>query len=60
VQNITDPNDLKNVMKTHIDAVMGRYGSRLAHMDVVNEREWRPQGRLRIPLLAVLMTPLTA
>lgn len=26
-------------MKTHIDAVMGRYGPRLAHMDVVNERE---------------------
>lgn len=25
-------------MKTHIDAVMGRYGDRLAHMDVVNER----------------------
>jgi len=37
VQNITDANDLRNVMKTHIDAVMGRYGSRLAHMDVVNE-----------------------
>lgn len=38
VQNITDPEDLKGVMKGHIDAVMGRYGDRLAHMDVVNER----------------------
>jgi endo-1,4-beta-xylanase len=39
VQNITDAEDLKSVMKGHIDAVMGRYGDRLAHMDVVNERE---------------------
>lgn len=38
VQNITDAEDLKSVMKGHIDAVLGRYGDRLAHMDVVNER----------------------
>ncbi|KAI9632470.1 xylanase [Dioszegia hungarica] len=37
VQNITDASDLKSVMKTHIDAVMGRYGSQMAHIDVVNE-----------------------
>jgi endo-1,4-beta-xylanase len=40
VQNITDAEDLKSVMKGHIDAVLGRYGDRLAHMDVVNEREF--------------------
>jgi hypothetical protein len=34
-------------MKTHIDAVMGRYGDRLAHMDVVNEREFRLLSILR-------------
>jgi endo-1,4-beta-xylanase len=39
VQNITDPEDLKSVMKGHIDAVLGRYGDKLAHMDVVNERK---------------------
>jgi len=39
VQNITDAEDLKSVMKGHIDAVLGRYGDRLAHMDVVNERK---------------------
>ena len=38
VQNITDAEDLKSVMKGHIDAVLGRYGDKLAHMDVVNER----------------------
>jgi GH35 family endo-1,4-beta-xylanase len=26
-------------MKTQINAIMGRYGDRLAHMDVVNERQ---------------------
>lgn len=39
VQNITDRSDLLDVMETHINAVLGRYGDRLAHMDVVNERE---------------------
>lgn len=39
VQNITDAEDLKSVMKGHIDAVLGRYGDKLAHMDVVNERK---------------------
>lgn len=41
MQNITDKDELLDVMKTHIDAVLGRYGDRLAHMDVVNEREYR-------------------
>lgn len=39
VTNITDPAELKAVLKEHIDAVMGRYGEYFYAFDVVNERE---------------------
>jgi endo-1,4-beta-xylanase len=38
VNNITDPDELKAVLKEHIDAVLGRYGNDLYAFDVVNER----------------------
>jgi len=37
VTNITDPTELKAVLKEHIDAVMGRYGDMLYGFDVINE-----------------------
>lgn len=39
VTNITDADELKAVLKEHIDAVLGRYGSDLYAFDVINERE---------------------
>lgn len=39
VTNITDATQLKSVLKSHIDAVMGRYASDLYAFDVINERE---------------------
>lgn len=39
VTNITDPDELKAVLKEHIDAVMGRYGKHFYAFDVINERE---------------------
>ncbi len=39
VTNITDPTELKQVLKNHVDAVMGRYGDRMYAIDVINERE---------------------
>jgi endo-1,4-beta-xylanase len=43
VTNITDADELKAVLKEHIDAVMGRYGNDLYAFDVINERESAPQ-----------------
>lgn len=43
VTNITDPDELKAVLKEHIDAVMGRYGEHFYAFDVINERESRAQ-----------------
>lgn len=40
VTNITDPTELKAVLKEHIDAVMGRYGKYFYAFDVINEREF--------------------
>ncbi len=40
VTSITDPTELKTVLKNHINAVMGRYGNDLYAFDVVNEREF--------------------
>ncbi|ORX38166.1 xylanase [Kockovaella imperatae] len=37
VTNITDPDELKSVLKSHIDAVLGRYGNDLYAFDVINE-----------------------
>nr|AHL20248.1 GH10 xylanase [Papiliotrema flavescens] len=37
VTNITDADELKQVLKEHIDAVLGRYGNDLYAFDVVNE-----------------------
>ena len=37
VTNLTDPTQLKAVLKEHVDAVLGRYGSRLYAFDVINE-----------------------
>ena len=39
VTNITDPDQLKATLKSHIDAVLGRYGNDLYAFDVINERE---------------------
>jgi endo-1,4-beta-xylanase len=39
VTNITDPDELKAVLKEHVDAVMGRYGEYFYAFDVINERE---------------------
>lgn len=39
VTNITDADELKTVLKEHIDAVMGRYGNDLYAFDVINERK---------------------
>lgn len=39
VTNITNPTELKEVLREHINAVMGRYGRQLYAFDVVNERE---------------------
>lgn len=39
VTNITDVDELKAVLKEHIDAVLGRYGNDLYAFDVINERE---------------------
>lgn len=36
---MSNPNFNPDRHSGHIDAVLGRYGDRLAHMDVVNERE---------------------
>lgn len=40
VTNITDPEELKAVLKEHIDAVMGRYGDHFYAFDVINERKY--------------------
>ncbi|KAJ9095954.1 Endo-1,4-beta-xylanase [Naganishia friedmannii] len=37
VTSITDPKRLKEVLKNHIDAVIGRYKDDLAYFDIVNE-----------------------
>ncbi|WRT65284.1 uncharacterized protein IL334_002227 [Kwoniella shivajii] len=37
VTNITDPDELKTVLKEHIDAVLGRYKNDLYAMDIINE-----------------------
>jgi len=39
VTNITDADELKSVLKEHIDAVMGRYGNDMYAIDVINERK---------------------
>jgi GH35 family endo-1,4-beta-xylanase len=39
VTNITDADELKTVLKEHVDAVLGRYGKDLYAFDVINERE---------------------
>lgn len=39
VTSITDPTELKQVLRDHINAVMGRYGKDMYAIDVVNERE---------------------
>jgi hypothetical protein len=39
VTSITDAEELKTVLKEHIDAVMGRYAKDLYAFDVINERE---------------------
>lgn len=39
VTNITDPEELKTVLKEHIDAVLGRYADDLYAMDIINERK---------------------
>lgn len=40
VTSITDPTKLKQVLREHINAVLGRYGKNMYAFDVVNEREW--------------------
>jgi GH35 family endo-1,4-beta-xylanase len=42
VTNITDPTELKTVLKDHIDAVLGRYANDLYAFDVINERKSSP------------------
>ncbi|GHJ87960.1 hypothetical protein NliqN6_4362 [Naganishia liquefaciens] len=37
VTNITDPTRLKQVLKTHIEVVLGRYKNDLEYFDIVNE-----------------------
>ncbi|WVQ97820.1 hypothetical protein IAU59_004935 [Kwoniella sp. CBS 9459] len=37
VTNITDPDELKSVLREHIDAVLGRYKDDLYAMDIINE-----------------------
>jgi len=40
VTNITDPEELKQVLRTHVEAVAGRYKNDWAYLDVINEREF--------------------
>ena len=56
VTSITDPTRLKQVLKNHIDAVIGRYKDDLAYFDIVNEREFM---RLSPYLPRLLLTDLS-
>lgn len=38
VLNTTDPDELRQILKEHIDAVMGRYKNDVYAFDIVNER----------------------
>jgi GH35 family endo-1,4-beta-xylanase len=39
VTDITDPEALKQALRTHVEAVAGRYKDDWAYLDVINERE---------------------
>jgi GH35 family endo-1,4-beta-xylanase len=39
VTNITDPEVLKQTLRTHVEAVAGRYKDDWAYLDVINERK---------------------
>jgi GH35 family endo-1,4-beta-xylanase len=40
VTNITDPEVLKQTLRTHVEAVAGRYKDDWAYLDVINERKF--------------------
>lgn len=47
--NISDPEELKQALREHVEAVAGRYKNDWAYLDVINERESGTLS-LRIPL----------
>jgi endo-1,4-beta-xylanase len=64
VTNITDPEVLKQTLRTHVEAVAGRYKDDWAYLDVINERKsmvhlpnWKVRGKAD---LATLQNPLLA